>query len=62
MLQASETRHKCGYCGADAQFLCSGCRLVSYCTVECQGKQWKEHKPKCNKQQPVAKNNPLKQL
>ena len=29
--------------------LCSGCKDVYYCSIECQKSNWKEHKPLCKK-------------
>ena len=44
---------KCGGCGAvrgegaKAYSVCSVCRVVYYCSRECQCKDWKAHKPEC---------------
>lgn len=41
----------CAACGAGppsrALQQCSGCKLLSYCTVACQRKHWQHHKPLC---------------
>ena len=37
----------CGQCGRDAKSRCSRCRLVGYCTPDCQRAAWKEHKKVC---------------
>merc|ERR1712012_745291 len=38
----------CGACGATgAPLLCTGCRLVRYCSAPCQRIAWKEHKAYC---------------
>lgn len=44
---ATET-HTCPSCGKDAIKRCSRCNSVWYCSVECQRKHWKKHKPFCN--------------
>ncbi|EGN93494.1 hypothetical protein SERLA73DRAFT_115908 [Serpula lacrymans var. lacrymans S7.3] len=33
--------------GKPKLLLCSKCRKVSYCSVECQRREWKKHKPQC---------------
>ena len=40
---------KCEYCGVkpSERLLCSRCRRVAYCNVECQRAHWKTHKTKC---------------
>ena len=42
----------CAGCGTMEGKLCkcSGCRKVQYCSRECQGKDWKRHKPACKVQ------------
>lgn len=38
----------CAKCGKEGSSLrCSRCRKVRYCSKECQGQDWKNHKPKC---------------
>jgi len=38
---------KCAVCTRVANFLCSGCQSVYYCTVQCQSKHWLVHYNKC---------------
>jgi len=38
---------KCAVCTRVANFLCSGCQTVYYCTVQCQSKHWLVHYNKC---------------
>jgi len=43
---------KCSFCEkSDAKSICSRCKSVWYCNVDCQKSHWKVHKTKC-----VAKN------
>lgn len=37
----------CGACGKDALWLCDRCGLASYCSAECQAKEYKAHKASC---------------
>lgn len=41
--------NKCALCEkGDCKLLaCSRCRLISYCSRECQARDWKEHRPQC---------------
>ncbi len=39
----------CASCGAEANNYCGKCRIVCYCSRECQMNHWKTHKPMCNK-------------
>lgn len=32
---------------ADAEYLCSKCKFIKYCSVECQTNDWKSHKEYC---------------
>ena len=40
-------RGHCGQCGQKSSSCCSRCQLVSYCSRECQKKDWKTHKKVC---------------
>eukprot|EP00033_Pygsuia_biforma_P002520 GCRY01002791.1.p1 GENE.GCRY01002791.1~~GCRY01002791.1.p1 ORF type:complete len:120 (-),score=11.00 GCRY01002791.1:69-392(-) len=40
--------NSCEVCGKTEDLLsCARCRLVQYCSRECQKKDWKQHKPQC---------------
>ena len=40
----------CVQCGkAGAEKTCSACKVESYCSIDCQKKAWKLHKPLCKK-------------
>lgn len=34
-------------CSNPSKFRCSHCKVISYCTKECQKSDWKDHKPTC---------------
>ncbi|KAH8405336.1 hypothetical protein KR222_005806 [Zaprionus bogoriensis] len=42
-----EKFHKCGNCQKPAKKKCANCKLVHYCTRECQLKDWPVHKDAC---------------
>ena len=44
-----ESYEGCEKCGSRLKILskCSGCRTVSYCSRECQRRDWKKHKVQC---------------
>lgn len=44
---ASETNAKCNTCGKEAGKICTQCRQVHYCSLECQRSDWKAHKKQC---------------
>lgn len=37
----------CRTCGVDTKKKCSRCHTAFYCSKECFGKGWKEHKKEC---------------
>ncbi|XP_066928477.1 uncharacterized protein [Clytia hemisphaerica] len=43
----STEKRFCSICNKDAQYLCSGCRKVWYCSQECQLSAWKTHSKSC---------------
>jgi hypothetical protein len=38
---------KCFMCSKKGLLTCSRCRMLNYCSAECQKKHWKQHKPFC---------------
>jgi Serine/threonine protein kinase len=54
-----DNKKACNVCSkTEGQLLqCGGCKLVWYCSVDCQRKDWKEHKKVCS-YQPVKKEEP----
>ncbi len=41
-------RFLCAKCGKEAKLAkCARCRVVSYCSKECQQQHWPQHKPAC---------------
>ena len=49
--ELKEAARVCENCGKEAAKMqqCSRCKLVRYCSGECQLKHWKEHKKSCKK-------------
>ena len=48
IVTASEA-YECGYCGEFGHNMkrCSACKIIRYCSKECQKKDWREHKTEC---------------
>ena len=44
-----ETESKCEACGTPANFMCSACKLVHYCSAACQKGHWSLHGRSCRK-------------
>jgi len=53
---------RCAGCGAvktqSELKLCSKCKIVRYCGLECQRSHWREHKEACTQNEAVVVNNP----
>ncbi|KAK0445948.1 hypothetical protein EV421DRAFT_1734578 [Armillaria borealis] len=47
---ANQSVSKSSFCPKDATNTCSGCRLVRYCSKECQVMHWTSHKHDCKNQ------------
>jgi len=49
--QGSDTKRECNYCkkGERRMKKCSRCKLIRYCSRECQGADWIEHKSVCER-------------
>ena len=48
---------QCHACGEDAKSVCSGCRIVCFCSKECQVSAWPSHKAKCKAAKNEAKQH-----
>ncbi|KIJ53255.1 hypothetical protein M422DRAFT_155346, partial [Sphaerobolus stellatus SS14] len=48
-IKARESKSKCPQCGKNAPLRCSRCSTISYCSPECQNKDWNSgnHKNEC---------------
>jgi hypothetical protein len=44
-----DSSKKCSMCEKETETKCSRCKEKRYCSVECQKKDWKEHKKTCGK-------------
>lgn len=44
-----DSPNKCSMCEKETETKCSRCKAKRYCSVECQRKDWKEHKKTCGK-------------
>jgi len=47
MLMRATLRGNCMVCGKKSPLRCQGCKVVGFCSVECQRKGWKDHKGTC---------------
>lgn len=52
-----DRRKKCHACGEDAKSICSGCRIVHFCSKECQVLAWPSHKAQCKASKKEAKQH-----
>jgi len=48
----------CKVCGKQDAKRCGKCRIVFYCSVQCQRKDWKSHKEACNSKLPKQPSAP----
>ena len=46
---AIKNGRKCAVCGTSPASLCKRCRVLAYCSLECQLQDWKSHKAHCIK-------------
>lgn len=51
----------CAHCNAEAKTYCRACSQQSYCSKECQEKDWKKHKKLCKKLQAMHRAQPTPQ-
>ena len=58
--QEAERDFPCKVCGKPNGRRCSKCMWVAYCSRECQGKDWNDHKDKCKKRETRIKANAKK--
>ena len=45
----SRIKKKCRTCGGKAELQCSVCNVSTYCSRDCQAKDWVNHKKRCHK-------------
>ena len=58
--KGNEKNTICALCAKPASSFCSQCKLVAYCSKNCQSTHWKAHKIHCNKyfkDQPTTKSS-----
>eukprot|EP01036_Dinobryon_divergens_P034909 gene34909-45178_t len=48
--------YPCGFCGKEATSKCSKCRVVRFCSKECQKSAWIEHKTVCGQLASLVSN------
>lgn len=61
-LTESEKRPRCATCATRENLKqCSGCLLVSYCSLTCQKQDWPNHKVPCQKQSEIKANQVFRQ-
>ena len=47
--KAAKLKKTCHLCKSKTNLSCGNCRIVYYCSKDCQKKDWKNHKLVCNK-------------
>ncbi|KAH7924245.1 hypothetical protein BV22DRAFT_1035302 [Leucogyrophana mollusca] len=59
-IEEKDFKGRCSYCnkdvGRDKVKTCSRCRLVRYCSKECQVASWKTHKSRCTPRESYAQD------
>ena len=57
IIQNGSTKEVSHACGEDAKSICSGCRIVHFCSKECQVLAWPSHKAHCKASKKEAKQH-----
>ncbi|XP_024141314.1 tudor domain-containing protein 1 isoform X1 [Oryzias melastigma] len=55
------TVHFCHFCGQKGNFRCKRCKKTSYCSADCQTKDWKAHRHVCKSFEPETAGESLKE-
>ena len=45
---ARQDSRVCAHCGLSARMKCGSCKVVNYCSTDCQAQDWNHHKPVCS--------------
>ena len=53
-------RYNCKLCGKKGKYKCTQCGKVSYCSRECQFKDWVNHKKNCHNYNILSLNKRMK--
>ena len=55
--EEDEEASYCVICDKSSKFVCAKCKLINYCSRDCQKKHWKHHKKTCGK--PIFVDRPI---